>query len=171
MTKRQRLIAGLLAVLGIVFHTPAFADGCPIRFEATVPTTDQPPSYPDLLNAWGKANSEYGSIRLLHPRERGLFIIRSETIDAGAVFGNYSTDDPGKTKSFNLKIGLAGGVEWRTVADSRQADVARVEPGDYRLVIRYLAPGSPTDGDDVVVCVAISPSFRVAAPFYLHRFE
>lgn len=141
------------------------SEPAPSRFDRQAPASSE------VLRAWSDALSDSGSIELLHPRDRGLFVIRSEASDTGAVFGSYATDDPGETKTFDLKLGLAGGVDWRTVADSRRGNVARVEPGVYRLVINYLAPRPQSEGEGVVVCVAVSPPFRVEEPFNLHRFE
>jgi hypothetical protein len=66
-------------------------------------------------------------------------------------------------------MGLKG-LDWSTVSKPTSEDVAEVSAGWYRVIMRYVSPDDAGSGG-TRVCMAISPAFRLTAPFTLLRFE
>ncbi len=113
------------------------------------------------------------SIQLLHPRSKGLFVMRVASPSPIPVYGAYRVaSNSRKSKEYPLSLGLRG-VSWDTVSQNTEELQAEVPAGEYRITIRYFSPsaGNRKSGSRVFLCEAISPSFRVDEGLALFSFS
>ncbi len=130
------------------------ASACPVRF-SEVPSRVQSPE----LSGVKFVGNGVKEIHLLKPSSVGLFILRVESADSGTVYGSYGTADKVDTVEFPLTLGMKA-AEWSTVAESPTREDSGVQPGFFRIVLRYLALPAK-DKAEGRICVAISPAFEL----------
>ena len=141
------------------------AEACPLRF-ADFPSdpNDTAWTYHDArLVAPG-----HREVDLLSPSTRGMFAMRVHQYGEAVYAQQLSTKKP-KTTTYLLSSGL-GALTWETVAEDPQRLRSRVEPGQYRIVVRYLSPHKPAIKRNII-CTALSRAFNKKEPSVLLRFE
>jgi hypothetical protein len=160
-------LIGAFAPVALLFGSSQEPQGarelCPVRFEGVPAKT----ASPELREVRLLANNAR-EIKLLAPRSESLFLMRVDSIGGEAVYGQVTLDSSPKLKDFQLSLSMSG-ADWSTVAGDFKNDTARVEPGFFRIVLRYLA--LEAHGSRATVCEAISQPFELDTPFEVHRFE
>ncbi len=145
-------------------NQPTERSQCPVRF-ATLPENLDLAEYRRMrLSSTGDR-----TIKLLHPRELGLFVMQASGAQDGGIYGQYFVDEAPHARDFNLSENLWG-MSWMPAAVPREGSNPEVQPGSYRVVLKYL--GTPVENSDVsVICVAISPALKLTRSVFIASFE
>jgi hypothetical protein len=159
--------AACTPVSGISPPQPPGSELCPVTF-GQVPEK-VPEEYVETTSLLAQGQER---VRLLHPRENGLFVVRVDSPERTPIYGHYRAHEV-VTRDYPLSLGLRG-LSWRTVTTGSNPKALETEipPGHYRVMLRYLAPTARgKKAKRQTVCFAISPSFELTRGLISLRVE
>lgn len=153
----------------------ASSEKCTVRF------ADIPSSYGDLRKIATFDSATHESIQKLIPSDEGLFLIRVNSLDAGPVYSSYwATEQEARDHPLPSDFSSLSGrrVTEQSDPEALQGDI---QPGYYRVVLRYYPPEIPRSASKrirwrkkakrVLLCEAITPAMKLDEAIMLVRME